>query len=90
MGEEASFPTGIFTIAAQMEIPVVSTFIMKETGNHYKGYMKHLQLHEEAGSVSGTVDLLLQQYATSIENILRQYPHQWFNYFPFWEKAKKK
>ena len=90
MGEEAMFPSGIFTIAAQMGVPVVSTFIMKEKGLHYKGYLKHLQIPEEEESVSGTVDLLLQKYATSIENILRKYPHQWFNYFPFWEKAKTK
>lgn len=89
MGEEASFPTGIFTIAAQMGIPVVSTFIMKEKRNHYQGYMKHLQIPEEINSVSGMVEQLLQQYAASIENILHQYPHQWFNYFPFWEKEKK-
>lgn len=88
MGEDAYFPTGIFTIAAQMGIPVVSTFIMKEKGNHYKGYMKHLQISEGTDAVSGMVEQLLQQYAASIENILHRYPHQWFNYFPFWEKAK--
>ena len=51
--------------------------------------MKHLQIPEEINSVSGMVEQLLQQYAASIENILHQYPHQWFNYFPFWEKEKK-
>lgn len=90
MGEEASFPTGIFTIAVQMGIPIVSTFIMKEKRNRYQGYMKHLQLPEGLSTVSKTVETLLHLYATSIEDILRQYPHQWFNYFPYWEKAKTK
>lgn len=90
MGEEASFPTGIFTIAAQMEIPIVSTFIMKEKRNRYQGYMKHLQLPERTSTISETMETMLHLYAASIEDILRQYPHQWFNYYPYWEKAKTK
>ena len=89
MGEEAYFPTGIFTIAAQMGIPVLSISIMKEKHNRYQGYMKLLSIPEEATSVSETTNTLLQQYVASIEDILHQYPHQWFNYFPFWENASK-
>jgi predicted LPLAT superfamily acyltransferase len=90
MGEDASFPTGIFTIAAQMEIPIVSTFIMKEKRSRYQGYMKHLQLPERTSTISETMETMLHLYAASIEDILRQYPHQWFNYYPYWEKAKTK
>ena len=27
---------------------------------------------------------LLEQYTQTLEKIVRQYPEQWFNYYPFW------
>jgi len=88
LGKEANFPTGIFIMAAQMGIPVVSTFIMKGKGTHYTGYLKRLHINEEEESINKKTDELLKAYVSSIENILHQYPLQWFNYYPFWEMDK--
>ena len=88
LGKEAYFPTGIFIMAAQMGIPVISTFIMKGRGTHYTGYLKQLHINEEEESISKKTDELLKAYVSSIETILHQYPHQWFNFFPFWENYK--
>ena len=89
MGHDANFPTGIFIMAAQMEVPVVSTFIMKEKGTQYKGYMKPLKINEETDSVTQRTDAILQAYVASLENMLHQYPQQWFNYYPFWGENKR-
>lgn len=85
MGKEAYFPTGIFIMAAQMEVPVISTFIMKEKGTHYTGFMKQLPADYTSGSVNTNSEKLLKEYVSSLETILQQYPHQWFNYYSFWE-----
>ena len=84
MGHPADFPTGIFIMAAQMELPVLSTFIMKEKGTKYTGYMKPLSVGEESESITQRTNTLLQKYVESLEAMLHQYPHQWFNYYPFW------
>lgn len=89
MGNDAYFPTGTFLLAAQMEVPILSTFIMKEKGTHYKGFMKQLHINEEEPSISARADEFLQEYVSSIEKILQKYPHQWFNYFSFWEKSNQ-
>lgn len=89
LGHEAYFPTGTFLMAAQMEVPIVSTFILKESNTHYKGFMKELHIHDDEPSVSNRANELLQKYIISLENILKEYPHQWFNYFQFWEKPTK-
>ena len=84
LGHPADFPIGTFRMAAQLEVPMVSVFIMKEKGSRYTGYLVPLQLPESATTVTEKVESLLSQYVQSIENILRKYPEQWFNYYEFW------
>lgn len=88
LGKEAYFPTGIFIMAAQMEVPVLSTFIMKNKGTQYDGYLKKLPIDEKTDSVSKCSEALLHAYVSSLETILHQYPHQWFNYYSFWGENK--
>jgi predicted LPLAT superfamily acyltransferase len=88
MGKEAYFPTGIFTMAAQMGLPIVSAFIMKGKGTNYTGYLKQLKINEKEESISKKIEELMKAYIFSIEEILHQYPLQWFNFFPFWEESK--
>ncbi len=33
---------------------------------------------------------MLGDYIDSLENMVRKYPLQWFNYYPFWEEEMKK
>lgn len=87
LGQDAYFPTGTFLLAAQMEVPVLSTFIMKEKATYYKGFMKELHIHNDEPSVTNRANELLEKYIVSLENILKKYPHQWFNFFQFWEKS---
>ena len=40
---EAHFPIGTFRFAAQLEAPVLTMFVMKEKGLHYRAYLKSLE-----------------------------------------------
>ena len=51
--------------------------------------MKPLKINEETDSVTQRTDAILQAYVASLENMLHQYPHQWFNYYPFWGENKR-
>ena len=84
-GEKAHFPMGAFALAAQKNVPVLAVFVMKEGMRTYHAYVhkircdKQLRLREQIGQ-------LAQDYAHRIEDIVRTYPTQWFNYFDFWKQ----
>lgn len=83
IGKPADFPIGPFRLAAQMDIPVLSVFMMKERKRNYTGYV--VPLHTETGmTVTQKVDALVEQYVKSLEDMLAQYPCQWFNLYDFW------
>lgn len=88
LGHPADFPIGPFRLAAQMEIPVLSVFVMKEKRLHYTCRATLLTV-EENTTLNQKCDSLVEQYVHSIEETLHQYPHQWFNLFDFWNLEKQ-
>ena len=90
-GRTAQFPIGPFQLAAVRQAPIVAIFVMKERWTSYRIFVRRLL--PEAGSPSPaargskpTAGGLAQQFATELEQIVRRYPEQWFNYFDFWQK----
>lgn len=88
MGEDTQFPLGPFLLAAKMHVPVVFYFAMREG---HKTYRFHFFVLEQLPAEKGKrpEQLLLEQYARTLETILHRYPEQWFNYYPFWNKQRK-
>ncbi|MDR0892935.1 MAG: acyltransferase [Mediterranea sp.] len=86
LGQEALFPAGPFLVATRMKVPVVFYFAMREPGRTYRfHFIVAKPVRRTPGEkVEAT---LLKQYTTVLEGILRRYPEQWFNYYPFWEPA---
>lgn len=80
LGEEARFPAGPFLISSRLRAPVLFVYVMKETTSHYHLYAR------EAVDFHRDEKALLASYASSVENMLKKYPYQWFNYFDFWKK----
>lgn len=83
-GKAARFPLGPFAIAAQRDVPVITIHVMKESVKKYHIYIRQLEaggktLKERAGS-------LARQYAMNLEETLKDYPTQWFNYYEFWDE----
>lgn len=83
MGREALFPAGPFLLASRMRVPVVFYFAMREAGRKYRF---HFTLAEKVVRTpeKKPEQALLEQYVATLEQIVRQYPEQWFNYYPFW------
>ncbi len=80
LGEEAEFPAGPFLIASRLRVPVVYVYVMKEAGLHYHLYARETPVkHRDAQA-------LLTSYTQSVEEMVKRYPLQWFNYFDFWKK----
>ena len=83
LGAEAVFPLGLFKIAAKCRVSVVFYYAMREQNRTYRFVFEESGLR---GKV--TEEMLLKQYAESLERIIIKYPRQWFNFYNFWNTNK--
>ena len=80
LGAEATFPAGPFFIASRLKVPVLFVYVMKESRLHY-------HLYARVAEVKGRdAQALLNAYTENMEQMLKKYPLQWFNYFNFWDE----
>ena len=71
-----------------MKVPVVFYFAMREPGRTYRFHFIVAKLVVRNKDKKAET-ALLEQYTVALEQILKRYPEQWFNYYPFWESAEK-
>ena len=82
---EAHFPLGPFALAAQRSLPVLQVSVMKERYKHY-----HVHINDIAHDIDPALPIrqrsaiMAQRFADGLEDIVRKYPTQWYNYFDFW------
>ncbi len=83
LGAPARFPMGSFALAAQRDLPVLTVNVMKTSAKRYKVYVNRLA--KEGTSREERVNAYVRQYVGHLEEVLHQYPEQWFNYYEFWD-----
>jgi predicted LPLAT superfamily acyltransferase len=81
------FPAGIFYLAVTYNLPILTMFAVKESYRFYKIYIQKL-IPQESGTKEEKAMFLCREFVTSLEQTLRQYPVQWYNFYPFWEEQK--
>lgn len=88
LGAEAQLPLGPYILATTREVPVFCTFVMKEKVHTYHLFVYELQLPDEVKdkAIKVRAAALAQAYADRLTEILRRYPHQWLNYYAFWDE----
>lgn len=79
LGAPAQFPAGSFMISSRLQIPVLFVYVMRERGRHYHLYAR------KADFKNRDAQGVLEAYTKSMEDILKKYPLQWFNYYDFWK-----
>jgi predicted LPLAT superfamily acyltransferase len=77
MGRRARIPRGPCLVASRMRVPVVFFYAMREPGRTYRFHFV-----EAAGR---TEKELRDEYLSVTKNIVERYPHQWFNFYKFWD-----
>lgn len=77
LGGKAHFPIGPFRIAAKCRVPVVFYYSVREKGCTYR-----FMFTEVTGKTDA--DTLLDTYVRSLEDTVKDYPRQWFNFYEFW------
>lgn len=82
---EAKFPIGTFRLAAQLEVPILTLFIMKQKGTTYHVHERLLEENPNLSNSTKKAEEMAKQYVKELEDVVKKYPTQWFNFFPFWE-----
>ncbi len=78
LGKTAKFPLGPFKMAARLNFPVSYAFVVKDDAKTYHFYASkpNPDIKDEKEALSNFIE--------ELEKIIRKYPEQWFNYYPFW------
>lgn len=85
MGREAEFPEGPFVLASKMKCPVVFYFAMRGKGRHYRFVFRTPESVLPYIDGQDRKDYIFKAYVKALEDIVREYPMQWFNYYDFWK-----
>lgn len=83
-GARAAFPTGPFALATGLGKEIVLLFCMKEGRREYRVITRHLDIDRTGKSEREVKSDLLGCYVAVLEEIVRRYPTQWFNFYEFW------
>jgi predicted LPLAT superfamily acyltransferase len=83
LGQPARFPMGPFLLAAKFKVPVSFVFAVKESKLHYHFFASPVKEYSDADK-QAVMRSMLDEYVNEMENKLRAYPEQWFNYYDFW------
>jgi predicted LPLAT superfamily acyltransferase len=84
LGTPAKFPIGPFVLASTFKVPVSFVFAMKESSLHYHFFATPDQNEPGAGKEALTRKLL-NAFAEAMEEKVKKYPQQWYNFYNFWQ-----
>jgi predicted LPLAT superfamily acyltransferase len=81
---KAVFPVGAFVLALQFNVPVIALFVLKVSALRYRIHVVRVPTPQE-GSKREQIDRMTRSFAVILEGIVKKYPEQWFNFYPFWK-----
>ncbi|WP_395055639.1 acyl-CoA synthetase [Polaromonas sp.] len=91
LGESAEFPVGPFRMAAILRRPVLFMVGLYGGGNRYDIHFETLADFSSipAGGRDAAVQAAMARYAELLETHCRAAPYNWFNFFDFWQPARR-
>ena len=86
LSKKAKFPIGAFALATAFNVEVLSIFIIKKTARKYMVYVKPVEIENwtEETTKQEKIEQYVCAYVKNVEDIVHEYPEQWFNYYDFW------
>jgi predicted LPLAT superfamily acyltransferase len=92
LGGKVRLPAGPYRLAAASGAPLFQVFVVREKLGCYRftTFPPEFLSREEVRSDPDAVAARAQRYAGRLEEIVRQYPFQWANFFAYWEIRPEK
>jgi predicted LPLAT superfamily acyltransferase len=87
LGEKARFAAGPFALAAKYGVPYSFATAFKTKRFHYHFYASEPIYVKYPGNLTERKNEIFNQsklYVQLLEEMIRKYPLQWFNYYEFW------
>lgn len=86
-GAPASFPIGPFVLAAVSGVPVLRIFALRLGKAEYRIIVDPPQLLTFEPTLTKEVQISkwVSAYASRLEELIRDHPYQWFNFYDFWQ-----
>ncbi len=89
MDHQAKFPYGPYYLVARFNKPVSFVFAFKETVKHYHFYASPPKQYSKIKNINDRKEIsgrILSDYIPHLEDKIMKYPHQWFNFYDFWNR----
>jgi predicted LPLAT superfamily acyltransferase len=87
LGAPALFPVGPHALAARAGARMLMGFGLYEGGARYRLEFVDLGPAAPAGSRGAALQPSVDRYVAVLERYARRYPHNWFNFYPYWQDA---
>ena len=84
LGAEAKFPLGPFLLACKFKVPVSFVYGMKESTYHYHFFASDIKEYPDM-EMEAMSEQILFDFVDYMENKVKKYPEQWYNYYNFWQ-----
>ncbi|MBM3252343.1 MAG: hypothetical protein FJZ11_06180, partial [Candidatus Omnitrophica bacterium] len=88
-GKNASMPTGALRLALKFDVPIIVTFIIRESGPYHKIILKRLDL-ENTGDIEKDIQTNLKKIATLGEEMISKYPQQYMWFYKIWKYSDER
>ena len=86
LGKPASFPLGPHVLAARAGVPVILCFGLYEGGADYRIEFAEFGAAAPSNSRGAMLQPVVDRYASLLEQVAKQHPKNWFNFYPYWTK----
>ncbi|MGH7288318.1 MAG: hypothetical protein ACREI8_09910 [Myxococcota bacterium] len=87
LGAAAQFPSGPFVLARLAGSPVIPVFAPRLGARHYRIHIGEPVLVPRAAREPHQLDRVMREVIAQLEQIVRRYPWQWFQFTPFWPES---
>jgi KDO2-lipid IV(A) lauroyltransferase len=84
LGGLAPFPSGPFVLARLAGSPIVPVFAPRLGRRHYRIHIGRPVRVPRAAREPSVLDGVMREVIDQLEEIVRRYPWQWFQFAPFW------
>lgn len=89
-GRPAFFPRGPLRVAMASGATVLPAFIVRGSGGGYRAIVEEPLPIETAGDRDAALKENLRRYIGILERYVREYPDQWYCFYPFWDDPSRK
>jgi len=88
-GREAYFPRGPFRVAMATEATALPAFIVRVPDGRYRAIIEDPLPIDRDGDREAALRRNVERYVAILERYVRQYPEQWYCFYPFWDDPSR-